>query len=167
MHRSMPSSCDTTSGRQGILKDLYPNLNAIDLEKYYGGVVMNKNLRMFVYGFFTWLIPFAFSFLFYGKDGKLAIDQLVFKAIITVIGGIVGIAFLVTYFKRIDKDYITEGVFVGVAWLIMNIALDLLTLVLMFKMQIGTYLTQIGLSYLVIPTMAIGMGYALGERKKK
>jgi uncharacterized membrane protein YpjA len=128
---------------------------------------MNKNVRMLVYGFFTWLIPFLAAFLFYGKDGKLAIDPLVFKVVIAVIGGIVGIAFLVAYFKRIDKDYLTEGVIIGTVWLVMNIVLDLLTLVMMFQMQIGTYLMQIGLSYLMIPTMAIGMGYALGQRKKK
>jgi hypothetical protein len=128
---------------------------------------MNKNVRIFVYGFFTWLIPFLLSILFYGKDGKLAIDPLVFKAVMAVVGGIVGIAFLVAYFKKIDKEYLYEGVILGTAWLIMNIVLDLLTLVMMFKMQISAYFAQIGLSYLVIPTMTIGMGYLLSVKKKK
>jgi hypothetical protein len=65
------------------------------------------------------------------------------------------------YFKDIKKDYLVEGIFVGVSWLIINLVLDILILIPMSGMTYLTYFSQIGLRYLIIPTISISMGLLL------
>lgn len=121
--------------------------------------MIKKYLKVGLFGFLTWLIPFVISFFFYSKDGQPVIDIFLFKSIMIVIASATGASFLVLYFKKIDKNYFHEGIIVGVVWLVINIILDLIILVPMSKMNIGTYFAQIGLRYLVIPIMSISIGY--------
>jgi uncharacterized membrane protein YpjA len=64
----------------------------------------------------------------------------------------------VLYFRKVEKNYLSEGITVGLVWFVLNVLLDLLILVPMSKMAIGTYFAQIGLGYLTIPTMSIAVG---------
>tara|TARA_Y100000310_G_scaffold1902_1_gene2393 strand:- start:7923 stop:8294 length:372 start_codon:yes stop_codon:yes gene_type:complete len=118
---------------------------------------MNKTLRALVFGFLSWLIPFAASFLFYSKEG-LTIDIFLFKSIMIVVGSISGAFLLVLYIKKLNKDIFREAAIVGLLWFGMNIMLDSIILLPMSKMAFGTYFMQIGLRYLVIPVMSISMG---------
>jgi uncharacterized membrane protein len=128
---------------------------------------MNKYLKIGLFGFLTWLIPFLVGFLFYSPQGQLVIDALVFKAIMIVVGSITGATLLVLYFKKIDKDYLPEGIILGAVWFALNILLDLLILVPISKMAIGTYFAQIGGEYLTIPTMSIAMGLVAKAASEK
>jgi hypothetical protein len=128
---------------------------------------MNKYLKLGLLGFLTWLIPFVAGFLFYSPQGQLVVDALVFKAIMVVVGSITGAALLVLYFKKIEKNYVFEGVVVGVVWFVLNILLDLVILVPMSKMTVGTYFAQIGLEYLTIPTLSIAMGLVAKTASEK
>ena len=128
---------------------------------------MNKYLKIGWFGFLTWLIPFAVAFLFYSPQGQLIIDPLVFKSIMIVVGSITGATLLVLYFRKIDKNYLPEGIMVGIVWFVLNILLDLLILVPMSKMAVGTYFAQIGGEYLTIPTMSIAMGLVAKVASKK
>lgn len=126
---------------------------------------MKKYLKIVLFGFITWLVPFAASFLFYMKDGKLNIDIFLFKSIM-IVTGVVTVAFLlVIYFKKIEKNYLKEGIILGIIWFCINILLDLLILVTMSGMTFTQYFTQIGLSYLVIPVMCILSGKLIENKK--
>lgn len=125
---------------------------------------MNKYFRNILYGFLAWLIPFVASIFFYTKGGKLTIDVFLFKSIMIVVGSISGSILLVSYFKRINRAYLKEGIIVGVVWFGMNILLDLLILVPMSKMSIADYFSQIGIRYLVIPAMSITVGTVLKNK---
>lgn len=122
---------------------------------------MNKYLKNIFFGFLTWLIPFVLSFVFYSKEGVLSIDIFLFKSIMIVISGLIGVSLLILYFKDIKKDYLIEGIAVGFSWLIINLILDLLILIPMSGMTYLDYFSQIGLRYLIIPTISIGMGLLL------
>lgn len=126
---------------------------------------MNKHLKIILFGFLTWLIPFVSAFFFYTREGKLSIDIFLFKSIMIVVGSISGAILLISYFRRITASYFKEGVMVGFIWLGINILLDLLVLIPMSGMSIADYFTQIGLRYLVIPAMSIAMGTALSNKK--
>ncbi|MCJ7432990.1 MAG: hypothetical protein MUO77_05830 [Anaerolineales bacterium] len=128
---------------------------------------MNKYLKIGLFGFLTWLVPFMVGFLFYSPKGQLVIDALVFKAIMIVVGSITGAFLLVLYFKKIDRNYLPEGIAIGSVWFVLNILLDLLILVPMAKMAIGTYFAQIGFEYLTIPTMSIAMGLVAKAASEK
>jgi len=119
---------------------------------------MNKYLKMCLFGFLTWLIPFVAGFLFYSPQKQLLVDALVFKSIMAVVGSITGAILLVLYFKKIATRYLFEGVVVGLVWIGLNLILDIVILVPMSGMTIGNYFSQIGLGYLTIPTMSISMG---------
>ena len=126
---------------------------------------LNKYLRNILYGFLAWLIPFVASFFFYTREGKLTIDIFLFKSIMIVVGSISAAILLVLYFRKINGDYLKEGIIVGLTWLVLNVLLDLLVLIPMSGMSIADYFTQIGIRYLVIPVMSITVGAALGNKK--
>lgn len=118
-------------------------------------------LKCGFFGLLTWLVPFLLSFLFYSENEGLLIDIFLFKSIMIVVSGLVGVSLLILYFKDIKKDYLIEGIFVGVSWLIINLILDILILIPMSGMTYLTYFSQIGLRYLIIPTISISMGFLL------
>ncbi len=120
---------------------------------------MNKTLKIALFGFLTWLIPFVVSFFFYSKEGQPLIDIFLFKSIMIVVGSLTAASLLVLYFRGLKKDYLKEGVIVGLAWFAINIIMDLAVLVPMSGMSIGSYFAQIGLRYIIIPTMSTAMGY--------
>jgi hypothetical protein len=47
-------------------------------------------LRATLLGFASWAIPFVVSFLFFSRDGELAIARELFKSLMVVIGGASG-----------------------------------------------------------------------------
>ncbi|MBA2864302.1 hypothetical protein [Methanococcus maripaludis] len=118
-------------------------------------------LKCGFFGLLTWLVPFLLSFLFYSENEGLLIDIFLFKSIMIVVSGLVGVSLLILYFKDIKKDYLIEGIFVGVSWLIINLILDILILIPMSGMTYLTYFSQIGLRYSIIPTISISMGFLL------
>lgn len=118
-------------------------------------------LKCGFFGLLTWLVPFFLSFLFYSETTGLLIDIFLFKFIMIVVSGLIGVSLLIMYFKDIKKDYLVEGIFVGVSWLIINLILDILILIPMSGMTYLTYFSQIGLRYLIIPTISISMGFLL------
>ncbi len=128
---------------------------------------MNKYLKMSLFGFLTWLIPFVVGFLFYSPEGQLLVGPLVFKSIMVVAGSITGAFLLVLYFKKITSGYLFEGVVVGLVWLAINLLLDIVVLVPMSGMTIGNYFSQIGLSYLSIPTTSIAIGFVAKHASAK
>ncbi|WP_459202139.1 hypothetical protein [Methanococcus sp. CF] len=125
-----------------------------------------KYLKCGFFGLLTWLIPFLLSFLFYSESEGLVIDIFLFKSIMIVVSGLVGVSLLVLYFKDIEKDYLLEGISVGVFWLIINLILDIIILIPMSKMTYVDYFSQIGLRYLIIPTISTSMGYLLKIKLK-
>lgn len=122
---------------------------------------MKSYKKAFGLGFLTWLVPFVVSFAFYKPDGTLSVDIFLFKSIMIVVASVFGSFALVKYFKSVNEQFVKEGVLLGVLWLVINIILDLIILVPMSKMSIGNYIVQIGLRYLMIPAISIGMGSVL------
>ena len=127
--------------------------------------MMKKILNIILFGFLSWLIPFATSFPFYTREGKLIIDIFLFKSIMIVIGSISMMFLLIFYFKNIKTDYFKEGFIVGFIWFSINILLDLVILIPMSRMSIPDYFMQIGIRYFVIPAMCITVGAVLRNNK--
>ena len=118
-------------------------------------------------GFLTWLIPFIVSFLFFAPDGSPLIDITFFKSIMLILGCLVGVLCLIQSFKRVNESYLEEGVKIGLIWLLMNIILDLIFLLPLGKLTITDYFTQIGIRYINIPIISIGMGYLIKVIQKR
>lgn len=145
----------------------YTPLAELSLHNGKGGVsVMKKLLKVGLLGFLTWLIPFVVSCFFYSRDGVPLFDIFLIKTIMIVLFSILGALLLIRYFKGITGDYLKEGIIVGVAWLMINWILDFVVLIPIARMGVVTYFTQIGLRYLMIPTMSIAMGYLIENKLK-
>lgn len=124
-------------------------------------------IRNILFGFLTWLIPFAASVLLYGRDGQLTISHDLFKSIIVVMGSLTGCLFLYLYFRKADKQYLLNGLIVGLSWFAINIILDAVILIPMMKVNFSTYFLSIGMGYLVIPIMSFTMGLILSGKTSK
>lgn len=116
---------------------------------------MREIIRIIIYGFLTWLIPFLVAIPFYTPDGILLINQQIFKSIMIVTGSVVGAVLIVHLFKTIKGNYRYVGYGAGIVWLLMNWVLDILILVPLSGTDIPSYFGDIGLRYLVIPVMTI------------
>ncbi len=82
-----------------------------------------------------------------------------------VAGGLVGVILAVRYFKDIKSGFVMEGVLLGVTWLVINLAIDIVLVSAgFFRMTLIQYIMDIGLRYLSMPIYTIGIGYALKQR---
>ncbi len=76
-----------------------------------------------------------------------------------VVGGLSGVALLVAAFRRLVAAP-ASALILGLYWLAINLVLDLIVLMALFRMPLSLYLYDIGLRYLLIPIIAFGMGIA-------
>jgi uncharacterized membrane protein YpjA len=121
--------------------------------------------RTTVLGLVSWLVPFCFSFLFVNRSGQFLIPQPLFKSLMVVVFGTLGVALLAVAFRRVAQTAAC-GLALGSYWLLINLVLDLAILVPLTRMSVAGYFFDIGLRYLLIPAIATGMG-AVAERSVK
>jgi hypothetical protein len=121
--------------------------------------------RSLFFGFMTWLIPFGISFLFFKPGGELRVAEDFFKSFMIVTGALAGCYFLYRYMVRLERDFLKQGIWLGISWFFINIFLDALFLEPFMKVSFADYLLSIGLRYLVIPVISITMGLLLEKRK--
>jgi hypothetical protein len=121
----------------------------------------SPTVYLLLFGFLSWLIPFLVSIPFYSTQGGLLVDVFLFKSIMIVVGSLVGTVLMVWLFLRIREGYLREGILIGFTWLIINWVMDWLVLLPMSGMDVSTYFSQIGIRYLVIPVIAVSMGFVL------
>lgn len=122
---------------------------------------MKKTFKIIGFGIITWLIPFIASFFLYSRTGTPVVNVFLVKTIMIVLGAFAGVLLLVIYFRGIEKNYLKEGIIVGLTWLIINWLLDFVILLPLAKVNMAIYFSQTGLRYLIIPIISIGMGYLL------
>jgi hypothetical protein len=84
---------------------------------------MNKYLKIGLFGFLLWLIPFAVSVLIF----PLRISQRpLFESIMPVVIAIWTVFFSIIYLSRSKSDFLKDGIYIGIAWLLISIVLDLM-----------------------------------------
>jgi uncharacterized membrane protein YpjA len=118
-----------------------------------------STIKLLLFGFVTWLIPFVVSVPLVGRDGQPIMPTGVFKSLMIVIGSAVGAWLLVRVFRQ-RPSFRQPGLVVGLLWLAINVGLDLLILVPLTKMSLPDYAGEIALRYLVIPIMAVAIDVA-------
>ena len=127
----------------------------------------NRIFRRLAGGFLIWLVPFIASIPFYGSNGVLLIDQMLFKSIMIVTGSITAAAVMVWYFGIVRTSYTSDAILTGVLWLFENWALDIIVLVGLLGMASLTYVNGIGVRYLMIPAIVIAAGMIADGAMKK
>jgi len=125
---------------------------------------MNRYLKMGLFGFFIWLIPFVVSVLIFPLRAS---QRPLFESIMPVVIAIWTVFFAVIYLSGVKSNFQKEGIALGVAWLLISIILDLLIFIVgPLKMSLWDYATDIGVTYLIIPTITFGFGYLMEHHSR-
>jgi hypothetical protein len=120
---------------------------------------MNRYLKVGLFGFFIWLIPFIVSVLIFPLR---AMQRPLFESIMPVVVAIWTVFFAVFYLLGRKSGFQKEGIVIGLAWFFISIFLDLLIYVVgTMKMSLWDYVTYIPVTYLLIPTITFGFGYLM------
>ena len=129
---------------------------------------MLKTIKIIIFGFLIWLIPFLISMPFY-KNGQPAINIFTIKTLMIFTGTFITAILLILLFKKQNNNFLLFGITVGIIWFIINIILDLLLLVPMMKIPISSYFLQIGFRYLNMIIMSVSFGYIIEciEKRKR
>ena len=127
---------------------------------------MNKYLKMVIFGFLVWLVPFIISFFIYPL--KTAGSPL-FESIMPLAISVIVVTLAYAYLKNIETDLIREGVIIGAVWFIISIAIDLVLFLSPSPMQMSfvNYMEDIGITYLMIPIITIGLSFMANKRSSK
>lgn len=123
---------------------------------------MRRVWKVIVFGVLTWLIPFAVSILIFSIHET---QRPLFESIMPVVVTLCAVLFAVLYLRRVSGAFLREGIVIGAAWLVINLLIDLpLFSAGPMAMPLAEYFKDIGLTYLIIPSVTIGFGFLL-ERK--
>jgi hypothetical protein len=117
---------------------------------------MKRLAREVGFAVLAWLIPFAVSVCIFPLKAE---HEPLFDTLMGVTLTCSTIALAVIYFRRLTANYVAHGARIGITWAIANWIFD----GLMFssgpmKMSLNQYLGDIGIAYLAIPVMTIGLG---------
>lgn len=109
-------------------------------------------------GFFDWLLPFAISFAIFTLKGS---SYYLFESVMAVVIVLAVIFFSARYFKKVAVNSVKGGFLLGILWLVINLAMDLVLFLPQSPMQmpLSLYMSQIGIKYLCIPLVTAGFGY--------
>lgn len=124
---------------------------------------MNKYIKLIGFGFFIWFIPFLISFLIMSVRNE---NRILFESIMPVVVVFVVVLFSILYFKKIEKQWIREGIIAGIMWFLISIVIDLIMFLpeTSWHMDIIDYMLDIGLTYLIIIIIPVGYSIRLNKR---
>jgi uncharacterized membrane protein YpjA len=119
--------------------------------------------RAILFGFLIWLIPFVVAFVIFPLRES---SRPLFESIMPVSVAGATVIFGVLYFRHVAHDHIRQGILIGAIWLGMCLLIDLPLMLLGGPMQmtLWEYISDIGVTYLMIPVITIGMAVALGRQ---
>ncbi len=112
-----------------------------------------------------WLIPFAVAFVIFPLRES---SRPLFESIMPVAIAVATVMFGVLYFRRVTRQHLREGILIGLIWLVMCLLIDMPLMLLGGPMQmtLSEYISDIGVTYLMIPVITIGMGAVVGQRER-
>jgi len=116
--------------------------------------------KLVSFGLLTWFLPFLLAIPLYSPEGEPLYDIFLIKSILLVFSAALGTFLILVYFRGVHARFVRQGALLGGVWLLINWVLDAVVLLPLSGMGAGTYMAQIGLRYLTIPIIAIGIGSA-------
>lgn len=126
---------------------------------------MNKNLKIILYGFLVWLVPFAVSFIIFPLRTSM---RPLFESVMPLVLTIIVVILSYYYLKNLETNLVKEGVLIGLSWLAINLIIDLMLFLPAspIQMNILDYFMDIGLTYIIIPVITVGMGIMANNKSE-
>jgi len=122
--------------------------------------------RAFLFGLSIWVTGFIVAFaLFPIRESSRPL----FESIMPVVLAVVTVCFAYQYFKHVRGGFRREGILLGLVWLATNVAIDLPLMLAPSPMQMTLleYIGDIGLTYLLIPVITVGLGLVRSQGQSK
>lgn len=123
-----------------------------------GGSVTSVR-RALLFGLFIWLTPFVVAFLIFPlRESSRPLFESIMPVAIAVPTAVLG----VRYLRNVRQGLVREGILLGLLWLAISIAIDAPLMLLggPMRMTIGAYVADIGITYLIIPVVTVGLAAA-------
>lgn len=123
-----------------------------------GGSVTSVR-RALLFGLFIWLTPFVVAFLIFPlRESSRPLFESIMPVAIAVPTAVLG----VRYLRNVRRGLVREGILLGLLWLAISIAIDAPLMLLggPMRMTIGAYVADIGITYLIIPVVTVGLAAA-------
>jgi uncharacterized membrane protein AbrB (regulator of aidB expression) len=119
---------------------------------------MTSLRKALLLGLVVWLVPFAVAFCIFPLKASW---RSLFESIMPVTLAAVVVACAVFYFRRVPTPSLREGFILGLLWMAISLAIDLpLMLSPPIRMPPLEYAADIGLTYLMIPILTLGIAAA-------
>jgi len=120
---------------------------------------MTFKRRAFFLGLLVWVVPFLIGLI------SFPIRELwraLFESIMALVLSVIVVISASIYFKQIEYKHLGEGISIGLLWFAMCIVFDIpFFLFGPMKMSLKDYAADIGLTYVMIPTITTGFGVVL------
>ncbi|MEK6756224.1 MAG: hypothetical protein AABZ02_08745 [Bacteroidota bacterium] len=123
---------------------------------------MKSVAKALLYGLAVWVIPFVVAIMIFPLRES---DRPLFESIMPVAVTLAVVFFANRYFLGVEGAFVREGILLGALWLVISMVIDLF----MFswgpvKMSFVDYVKDIGITYLLMPVITVGMGQLLRRK---
>jgi hypothetical protein len=126
---------------------------------------MRSCKRIIGYSLLIWAIPFIAALLIFPLRES---ERALFESIMPVVLTLAVVFSVIKYLRATDVECCTEGLIFGLWAFVICIALDLLLFMWgPMKMSLIDYVKDIGITYLMIPVIAWGIGKFSDRRFEK
>jgi uncharacterized membrane protein YpjA len=115
------------------------------------------------YAIILWVVPYVTAIPLLPL---MQSDQTLFKTIMIVEASILAAILAAMYFEKVKKNFLEEGIVLGVVWVVVNWILDFIGLLPFSKMPLDRYFLEIGFRYIVGLSLTISIGYILSKKLK-
>jgi len=116
-----------------------------------------------LYGLFLWAVVFFTSFIIFPL--KIS-NPIFFETLISIFLVFFTVFVSLLYFAKTELNTV-NAIYAGIIWMAVNIIVDLpLFSYGPMKKTFADYMTDIGLTYLIIPIITIGIALAANQTKK-
>lgn len=122
---------------------------------------MKPTLKRIGYGVILWAVPYGASIPLLSV---MESAPMTFKALMVFIASIVGAVLAVYYFLSVEKNYLREAVVLACTWLVVNWVLDVVALLPFSHQTLPQYFMEIGIEYIGMMALIIGIGYLLEKK---
>ena len=124
---------------------------------------MTSLRQALLFGFLIWLVPFMVAFVIFPLRESA---RPLFESIMPLTVALVTTGCAVLYFRRVVSNTVREGILLGLIWWLISLVIDAPLMLLGGPMQmtLAEYVSDIGLTYALMPIITVGIGTALAQR---
>ena len=119
--------------------------------------------RILGLGLVAWLAPFVVAFLaFPFRESARPLFESIMAVAVTVTAVLLGLVHL----RRLRSGFVREGLLIGLVWFAVCLLIDAPLMLFggPMKMTFGAYMADIGLTYVSIPVVTVGLAAARAQR---